>query len=121
MTEVGMKIKHLRELKNYTQEYMARELGMSITGYGKIERDETEITLLKLEKIAKVLNTNFRKILDFDERKIYNIERADNAAIGNDAVYYNDKMIEHLQGEVQYLRDENARLVKVIEGKNGEQ
>lgn len=38
--QVGQKIKKIRELRNYTQEYMAEQLGMSQTGYGNIERDE---------------------------------------------------------------------------------
>lgn len=63
MTRVGSKIRHIREIKNYTQEHMARELGMSTTGYGKIERDETDLTLTKLEKIAEILNTSFKKYL----------------------------------------------------------
>ncbi len=42
---VGNKIKQLRELRNYTQQYMADRLNMSLTGYGKIERDSTDISL----------------------------------------------------------------------------
>jgi transcriptional regulator with XRE-family HTH domain len=53
--KVGNKIKKIRELKNYTQEFMANELSMSISNYSKIERDEISITLDRLEEIAIVL------------------------------------------------------------------
>jgi transcriptional regulator with XRE-family HTH domain len=44
---VGEKIKKLRELKNYTQQHMAEELDLSLSGYGKIERNETDISVSK--------------------------------------------------------------------------
>ncbi len=37
---VGSKIKQLRELRNYTQSYVATQLNISVSGYGKIERNE---------------------------------------------------------------------------------
>ena len=36
MIKTGNKIKKIREYKDYTQEYMAQRLGLSITAYGKI-------------------------------------------------------------------------------------
>lgn len=42
---VGSNIKKLRELKNFTQQYMADSLNMSDGGYSKIERDETDISV----------------------------------------------------------------------------
>jgi transcriptional regulator with XRE-family HTH domain len=38
----------LRELKNYTQQYLADELGISLSAYGEIERNQTEITLARV-------------------------------------------------------------------------
>jgi transcriptional regulator with XRE-family HTH domain len=40
---IGAKIKNLRELRNYTQAYMADQLNMSVNGYSKIEREETDV------------------------------------------------------------------------------
>jgi transcriptional regulator with XRE-family HTH domain len=34
--KLGKNIKKLRELKNYTQQYLADELGISLSAYGKI-------------------------------------------------------------------------------------
>ena len=119
MIEIGDKIQKIRELKNFTQEFMAQSLGVSTTAYGKIERNETEMSLTKLERIAKILEMDFRKILDFDEKMIFNIENGNNAAIGSiNAVYHNEKFVEHLQQEVIYLREENKRLVNALNKRN---
>ena len=41
--EIGTKIRKVREIKGLSQENLADELGMSVTGYGKIERNEVGI------------------------------------------------------------------------------
>lgn len=70
--KIGNKIKKIRELKNYTQEYMANELSMSISNYSKIERDEISITIDRLEEIAIILKMKFQDILAFDEKNVFN-------------------------------------------------
>lgn len=59
-------IKKIRELKNLTRKYMADELKMSTSGYGKIERGEVDLTVSKLKKIAKVLGVSVEFIFKFD-------------------------------------------------------
>lgn len=39
------KIKQIRELKNFTQEYVAQKLGLSTRAYSKIESGETQLTI----------------------------------------------------------------------------
>ncbi len=80
--KIGNSIKKLRELRNYTQEYMAGGLDMSINGYGKIERDEVEITLTKLEKVTELLDVSLDKILHFDSSAVLNFSNS-NYAHGN--------------------------------------
>lgn len=69
---IGKKIKQLRELRNLTQAHMAHELGLSLGGYGKIERDETDITISRLNKIAEILDTSVATILSFDSNQVFN-------------------------------------------------
>lgn len=61
--KVGNKIRLLRESKNLSQENMAEILNMSITGYGKIERDEVNISLERLKSVADALNTSPEDII----------------------------------------------------------
>lgn len=67
MTPIVYKnIKRIRELKNLTREYVADELKMSTSGYGKIERGEVDLTVSKLKKIAEVLDVSIEFIFRFD-------------------------------------------------------
>ena len=50
-----IKIKQLRELKNFTQEYMAQQLGLTTRAYSKIETGETQLTINRLNEISKIL------------------------------------------------------------------
>lgn len=62
-------IKSIRELKNYTQEYMAEAMGITQAGYSKIEKGKTGLSLTKLEKIAQILNVSIESILTFDTKR----------------------------------------------------
>jgi transcriptional regulator with XRE-family HTH domain len=70
--QVGKKIKQLRELRNFTKNDLADALNMSLSGYSKIERDETDISLQRLSKIAEILETDVSAILNFDSKQVFN-------------------------------------------------
>jgi transcriptional regulator with XRE-family HTH domain len=59
-------IKKIRELKNLTREFVADRIGMSSSGYGKIERGEVDLTISKLNKIAEVLGVSIEFIFKFN-------------------------------------------------------
>ena len=79
---IGKKIKQLRELRNYTQVHLAKEMGLSVGGYNKIETDKTDITLKRLDQIAKILDTDLPTILNFEERQVFNQSNFQDSAIG---------------------------------------
>ncbi|MBA3901796.1 MAG: helix-turn-helix transcriptional regulator [Bacteroidetes bacterium] len=70
--DIGTKIKKIRELKNVTQEHIAEALKMSTRGYSKIENNESNINLDKLEKISKVLEVKLTDLLNFNEKQVFN-------------------------------------------------
>ena len=63
-------IRKVRELRNYTQEYMADQMGLSISGYGKIERNDSDISLSRITQIADILNVSRAKLLEFNSEEI---------------------------------------------------
>lgn len=65
-------IKNIRELKNFTQEYMAEQLGITQAGYSKIENGTTTLTYIKLVEIARILDLNVEDIINFDSQKYFN-------------------------------------------------
>lgn len=110
--DVGEKIKKLRELKNYTQQYMSEQLDLSLSGYGKIERNETDISLSRLEQIANVLGVDMNTILTFEEKHIFNLN---NNQLANGIVqnqYTNQtELIEKI---VSQYKEENLYLKQLI-------
>lgn len=58
-------IKNIRELKNYTQEYMAVQLGLTQSGYNKIEKGKTILGHERLIKIAGILEVSTDDIIGF--------------------------------------------------------
>ena len=126
MQNIGMKIRKLRERKNFTQEYVAQKLNMTAAGYSKIERDVTDVTMGKLQIIASVLELEVRQILEFDENTVLNFSHSTNQqAVVTYIERPNDDIVKllvselksqiaHLQNEVQHLRSENLKLVEII-------
>jgi transcriptional regulator with XRE-family HTH domain len=110
--KVGESVKNYRELRKITREDMADRLGMTVSGYGKIERGETDVPLSRLEKISDVLGVSVSQILQFDAQQIFNISnnnmvqgagnRADTINYHPDA--FKDKYIEALERENELLR-----------------
>lgn len=63
---IGEKIKNIRELRNYTQDYVADKLGITQAGYSKIEKGTTSMNFEKLEKLAIILEVDIEYIINFD-------------------------------------------------------
>ncbi|SNR44204.1 helix-turn-helix transcriptional regulator [Flavobacterium sp. ov086] len=70
-TSIKNKIKSIRELKNYTQEYMAEQLGVTQAGYSKIEKGKTILSYVKLVEIARILDVSVEDILSFDGQRYF--------------------------------------------------
>jgi len=57
------KIRILREENNFSQSYMAGELGMSRPTYMQIEKGERELTIAEAKKLAAIFNISFEDFL----------------------------------------------------------
>ena len=54
---MGQKIRVVRLLKGYSQEYIAMRLGISQNAYSKLERGRIRIKPIRLKEIADILQT----------------------------------------------------------------
>lgn len=61
------KIRFLRQQKLWSQEQMANYLGMSVNGYGSIERGDTDIGLSRLEQIASLFGVSLHQLFALNE------------------------------------------------------
>ena len=113
---IGDKIRKVRELKGYKQEYVADELGMSVTAYGNLERGESSPSFDRLEEIAKVLEVSVQDILNIPEH--FNVQSIVNSQVGfnqKELHYYANQKSEEQKGEIESYRHTIEHLEKEIE------
>lgn len=65
------KLKILREVNNYTQEYVARVLDISQNAYSLLEKGTTKVTLDRIEVLANLYNITPAELVSVSEN-IYN-------------------------------------------------
>ena len=73
--KIGDNIREIREVeKNYKRSFVANSLRISARAYGNIENNITDITLGRLEEIAKIFECSPLYILNYKEykKKFYN-------------------------------------------------
>jgi transcriptional regulator with XRE-family HTH domain len=100
MQGIGEKIRKLRDLRGFSQESVAKDLGIEQGGYSKIEAGKTELTYSRLEEIAKILKTTVGEVVNFDEERIlsnYYNSGKDNMTVNNGNIYHDKILLEEVQ------------------------
>ena len=83
-SRLSERIRLFRLQKNLSQENMADMLGLSTTAYGDLERSRTELSVSRLETIAKLLDIPLAELLGLESATL---------------------------SETEWLRQENTRLL----------
>jgi len=115
MNNIGYKIKRIREQKGYSQEFMASQLDITQPTYARLESQETDLSINRLQKIAAILDTDILTFLDSSRISIQSQTNSE-GAYGNGYVenlYIENK--EMLNKVIQTLENENRHLKKEIE------
>jgi transcriptional regulator with XRE-family HTH domain len=103
-----LKIKEFRKLKKLSQQNLADKIDVSVRMFGEYEKQTTDIGLLKLQKIAEILEIS---IFDLIELKDEEKPKQENNTTGLETeIVIRDKMIQMLEIENQRLKDEVAEL-----------
>jgi transcriptional regulator with XRE-family HTH domain len=102
--KVGAKIRLLRQAKNYSQENLAEQLGMSPSGYAKIERGETDLSLSRIEQISKVFGVSALEILDIGGNHFHNHGTTNGNTFYGDVHLSNGKRLDSLEQQLADLR-----------------
>lgn len=120
--KINEKIRQLREQHQLSQENMADKLGMSVTGYAKIERGEVRSNLPRLEQISEVFDMDICELLSFGENEKVYFNNTDNDfsnannfcfAVGNGNT---DQIIKQLQLMLSHKDELLAQKDKIING-----
>ena len=94
------KITQKRSQKGYTYENMADDLGLIPSGYRKIEKGETKLSVEKMFQISTVLDIPINELLDIGENWIQNNSYNKDSSISAQKIEHfyqeNKEMLEKL-------------------------
>jgi len=116
-----LKIKKYRELKNYTQEYMAEKLDISQNTYSKIENGGIKLTVDRLKQISDILETPVEEMIN-GENQVFNFHNSNIEKFYGyiESLHEDNKeltmtTIKILNDQLTYLQKENERLLTLLE------
>lgn len=103
--QIGEKIRQIRELKGFSQEYIAQELGITQRAFSKIERNEVKIDWNKIEKLAIIFEMEPTDLISFDDNLIFNncTQSGKSNTINN---YIPDQLIEQYEARIKQMEEE---------------
>ena len=114
----GEKIKTIRELRGFSQQYMANELGIAQNSYSKTETGQTKLSADSLKKIADLLGVSPIDILS-NHPAIINFESNHGTqGIAHIEHFYTfqkefvEKLIASKDSEIEHLKVIIAGLIK---------
>lgn len=120
---LGRKIKKLRELKNYTQEYMANQLNISQNSYSRIESENVKVTAERLKAIAQLLEVPSEYLIS-DDRPLLTFNTSNNTIekfyghvenLSEQQKDFISQLTKMYENQIKYLQGENERLMGIIE------
>ncbi len=107
------KIGLMRKMKGWSQEDMAERLGMSVNGYAKIERGETDVQFSRLQKISELMEISLLELLNV------------NSNINITSCWSYHEQFNQIQGhnehpDIRLLKQEIDHLKQLLEQKDRE-
>ena len=121
---ISKNIRKYRELKGYSQEYMAHELQINQASYAKIENSSTKLTVERLFTISKLLETDVSELLDLKKSTIFNQTENETAnAFGKIEHYYQDnkeitaKLLDQYETRLKEKDEQMVLLKKLLQDK----
>lgn len=113
--QIGNKIRKVREIKGFSQEFMSEKLNLSQRAYSKIEREEIKLDWQRINEIAAILELDPIDLVAFDDSLIFH----NCSQSGKANTIYNqfpaelkeqyEKRIGQLESEVAFLREQLSR------------
>lgn len=115
--QLASKLKILREVHNYTQEYVADALEISQNTYSLIEKGETKLTIDRLDRLAKLYNMDVVDLIRLNEQTyIHTITHSQGICSQHVTIHQmGDEERKLVQDTISRLEKENERLHKLID------
>ena len=110
---IGKNIRKFRELKGYSQEYMANEMELTQASYAKLESNSTKISVERLFTIAKLLETEVADIVELNKQTIYHQDIKEHS-IGHQEVQNLHQDNKEVYEKLLQSKDEQIALLKSL-------
>ncbi len=111
--KLAERIRMTRLMKSLSQQNMADELGITVASYSNIERGVTELTVVRLDAIAKILGVSLQSLLNFEEIKIIQDPKLDYPEnVTNQQLNKIINQLNQQQKEIEKLTSELNKLKK---------
>ncbi|PWH85765.1 helix-turn-helix domain-containing protein [Brumimicrobium oceani] len=106
---ISEKVKTLRENLGYSQEYMADMLKVSQQTYSLIEKKPEKSNLLRIQKIATILDVKISFLLNEEDAfNLYSFHQKGGSTASyiqnNTHQELNEEIVNQLKEEIKYLR-----------------
>jgi len=119
------KLKILRELHDYTQDFVGEEiLGISQNTYSRLERNPGDLTAEQAQKLADLYHISIADLLS-DATPIITFKDSikENTNTNSPSGYFQNQTnqihegeVASLKAEIEYLRKQNMELLRLIGG-----
>lgn len=115
----GNKLKVLREVHNYTQEYVSNVLEVAPSTYSLMEKGQAQITIERIEKLAILYKMNLIDFMALDDQTIiqqhftYSSGIRESVKINNNGTAEEDK--QWYKEIIERLEQQNERLLILLE------
>lgn len=113
MKNLTQNIRKIRELKGYSQQYVAIALNISQRQYSRLENNGVDIKISILKKIATILEVPVVKLFAFDENLLFR----ENTPTANGQYSLSEIIKAQYESQIVHLKEEVAFLRKQLEKK----
>jgi transcriptional regulator with XRE-family HTH domain len=125
--KLGKAIERIRISKNVPAKNIADELKLSLSAYRNIERGLSEVTFLKIVRIAQVLNVSYTEILEIEKGNMYQHTNHTGDGNTNNGGSYHSIVFNQIESGykvalaeqkelINHLRQQNRELMAMLKG-----
>jgi len=111
--KLGLSIKKIREFRGFTEDYIAKKLGITSQNYLDIEKGQADFNDENLDQIANVLEVKSSTIKEMDEKTVFNHNVQSQVNYGDGNILNNEVKIDEI--ELRRLREDNKNFLLEIE------
>jgi len=112
MKHIGQNIRKLRELRNYTQKYVASQLNMTQGNYARIENEEIQLSEERLQRIAEILECRKQEIIHFNTEEIFEQDKFNKKEAPGTSGDTNDIYYLRISPELKKLYEDHIRFLE---------